>query len=49
MDEKDTLLVSGWLETIKSGLFLLPTVSSITLQMKPAIHHLFMDLKTQTV
>ena len=36
--------VSDWLETIKIGLLLLPTVTSMTLQKKPATHHLLYHL-----
>ena len=35
---------SGWPETTKGGLLLLPTVCSMTLQKKPAIHHLLCHL-----
>ena len=36
----NAVFVSGWPETIKSGLNLLATISSMTLQKKPAIHQL---------
>ena len=36
--------VSDWPETLKIGLLLLPTVTSMTLQKKPATHHLLYHL-----
>ena len=39
----NVLFVSGWPETINIGI-LLPTVSSMTPQKKPAIHHLICHL-----
>ena len=40
---RNALFVSGWLEAIKTEL-LLPTVSSMPLQKKPAIHRLLCHL-----